>query len=162
MVILAWKEKVWFDRIRPTSLVQRQENRFFQSFDGSTIAARDWVPYIRVMPHAEYPSGSGCICLGIAQYIDAFLLSEYGDQSIQTTWNFDEIGDVVFGNMMELADTCGQSRLWGGMHFMASVPKSYELCDGVGTKGYERLMLGLLGSGRYSELMDASKEKFRS
>ena len=112
--------------------------------------------------HAVYVYRSGCICLGIAQYIDAFLLSEYGDQSIQTTWNFDEIGDVVFGNMMELADTCGQSRLWGGMHFMASVPKSYELCDGVGTKGYERLMLGLLGRGRYSELMDASKEKFRS
>lgn len=111
------------------------------------------------MPHAEYPSGSGCICIAVAQFIDEFLSDQYGDASIETTWDFD-IGPITFDNMMELANICGESRLWGGMHFTASVPDSYELCDGVGTKGYTDLMKPLLGSGSYAELMDDTKMKY--
>ena len=122
--------------------------------------ARDWVPFIRVMPHAEYPSGSGCICLGIAQFIDTFLKDQYGDDSIATTWMFEEFGEYSFSNMSELADICGTSRLWGGMHFTASVPDSYELCDGVGVLGYERLMLGLLGEADYYDLVDGNEVPF--
>jgi len=59
--------------------------------------------------------------------------------------------------MMELAKVCGESRLWGGMHFSSSVPDSYELCDGVGTKGHTDLMVPLLGKGTYAELIDDTK-----
>jgi hypothetical protein len=158
VVLLAWKEKVRHDLIRPTSLVQALGDKEVTSFAG-THKAKDWVPYIRVMPHAEYPSGSGCICLAVAQFIDAFLSDQYGDASIETTWDIDSISHT-FGNMMELVDTCGESRLWGGMHFSSSVPDSYQLCDGVGTQGYNNLMKPLLGTGTYAELMDGTKVKY--
>ena len=157
VVILAWKEKVRHDLIRPTTLVQALGDRQVQSFAGTHLA-RDWVPYIRVMPHAEYPSGSGCICLGIAQFIDAFLQSQYRDDSIMTEWMFDSLDDpVVFNSMMDLANVCGESRLWGGMHFTAAVPDSYELCDEVGTLGYTNLMVPLLGGSDYHDLLDGTE-----
>lgn len=35
----------------------------------------------RVMPHSEYPSGSGCICTAVMQYLDAFVqVSRYHSQ----------------------------------------------------------------------------------
>ena len=159
-MLLAWKEKVRHDLIRPTSLVQALGDEEVTSFAGMH-KAKDWVPYIRVMPHAEYPSGSGCICLAVAQFIDAFLSDQYGDPSIETTWDIDSISHT-FGNMMDLVHTCGESRLWGGMHFSKSVPDSYQLCDGVGTQGYNNLMKPLLGNGRrtYAELMDGTKDKY--
>ena len=61
---------------------------------------------------------------------------------------------------MDLVDTCGESRLGGGMHFSSSVPDSYQLCDGVGTQGYNDLMKPLLGTGTYAELMDGTKDKY--
>ena len=68
VVLLAWKEKVRHDKIRPTSVIQSYGNKFVTSFNG-ILKANDWVPFIRVMPHAEYPSGSGCICLAVAQIL---------------------------------------------------------------------------------------------
>jgi len=159
VVLLAWKEKIRHDRIRPTSVVQALGDVEVTSCAG-THKAKDWVPYIRVMPHAEYPSGSGCICLAIAQFIDSFLDDQYGSKSIETTWEFDGIPPVTFPGMMDLVEVCGKSRIWGGMHFSSSVPNSYELCDGVGTKGYTDLMKPLLGTGTYAELMDDTKVKY--
>lgn len=158
-VLLSWKEKVRHDRIRPTSLVQALGDQEVTSFAG-THSAKDWVPFIRVMPHAEYPSGSGCICIAVAQFIDTFLSDQYGDASIKTTWEFEDIQPVIFDEMMDLANICGESRLWGGMHFAASVPDSFALCDGVGILGYTDLMKPLLGEGTYIELMDDTKTKY--
>lgn len=155
VVILSWKEKIRWDRIRPTSLVQLLGDLQVTSFAG-THDAKDWVPLIRVMPHAEYPSGSGCVCLGVAQFIDKFLTEEYFVSSIATSWEFNNY-PFSFENMTELANVCGESRLWGGMHFSKSIPDSYELCDGVGDRAYADLMIPLLGDGDYADLIDPDK-----
>mmetsp|Transcript_12974 Transcript_12974/g.31623 ORF Transcript_12974/g.31623 Transcript_12974/m.31623 type:complete len:547 (+) Transcript_12974:209-1849(+) len=159
-VLLAWKEKIRHDRIRPTSIIRHLRGDDNITSFGETYKAKDWQALIPVMPHSEYPSGSGCICLAVAQFIDEFLSDQYGDSSIETTWDFENLGPVTFTDMMELADVCGESRLWGGMHFTPSVPDSYTLCDGVGTQGYTGLMKPLLGAGNYVELMDDSKVKY--
>lgn len=66
---------------------------------------------------------------------------------------------VTFESMEELRDACGESRLWGGMHYTASVPDSYELCDGVGVFGYEMMKKLLLSGGgaTYKDLMDENQ-----
>ena len=86
-------------------------------------------------------------------------MDQYGVPSISTTWEFPETGSYTYANMQELASKCGESRLWGGMHFSASIPGSYELCDGVGELGYTSLMKPLLGVGTYAELQSEDKEK---
>ena len=38
-------------------------------FEGfKNISCREFEPYICIMPHAEYPSGSGCICKAITDF----------------------------------------------------------------------------------------------
>jgi len=39
-----------------------------------------------------------------------------------------------------LRNVCGESRLWGGMHFTASVSASYELCGGLGDLAWADLL----------------------
>lgn len=43
-------------------------------------------------------------------------------------------------DMMALKEQCGESRLWGGMHFSKSVPAAYELCSGLADVSMERIM----------------------
>ena len=157
-VLLAWKEKIRHDRIRPTSRVQALGDLEVTSFAGTHKAA-DWVPFVRVMPHAEYPSGSGCLCIALSQYVDAFLSNQYNQASIETSWKING-QTITFAKLSDLKNTCGKTRLSGGMHFAASVPDSYELCDGVGTTGYTGYVAPLLGNGSYDELMDDTKPKY--
>jgi len=163
-ILLAWKEKILHDRIRPTSVVQAygnktiisdsdKESKCTTSDSGRDCKCKDWVPHVRVMPHAEYPSGSGCICIAIAQFVDKFVSELYNHKSIKTTWNMKGIGNVTFANMTELRTTCGKSRMWGGMHFSKSVDAAYELCDKVGTRGYTSTMIDLLGTDGDASLL---------
>lgn len=74
-VILAWKERVKHDLIKPTSTVHARGEEMVSSFvnGGEPHQASDWVPYLEVVPHAEYPSGSASICQAVAQYLDSFI-----------------------------------------------------------------------------------------
>jgi hypothetical protein len=155
-VLLAWKEKINHDLVRPTSLVHMRGDTPVKSYLGDsdfTHKASDWHPYVRVMPHSEYPSGSGCLCKALADYVDAFLLDQYGQESLATQWNYLD-QSFAYDNLGELVTDCGNSRLWGGMHFSHSVDDSYRLCETVGGKSYGELMKGLLGTGTFAELMD--------
>merc|ERR1712238_133250 len=56
-------------------------------------------------------------------------------------------GGFAIPHLQHLAEECGESRLWGGMHFTASVPAGVELCGGLGTLGVERVEFLRNGSG---------------
>merc|ERR1711972_110407 len=44
---------------------------------------------------------------------------------------------IGLDSLSQLSDLCGESRLWGGMHFTAAVPADIEVCDGIGSAGYQ-------------------------
>eukprot|EP00798_Chlamydomonas_sp_ICE-L_P005034 gene5034-34821_t len=161
-IILTWREKIRFDLVRPTTVVQGMGDMEINSFkrpnEGTgKMSALDWNPYIRTMPHSEYPSGSGCICTVVSEYVDAFVDDQYGIPSFKTSWKFAPGSSKVepgttpakeivleFDNMSQLRDLCGESRIWGGMHFQASVPASYQLCEGIGARAYLNCSRSLL------------------
>ena len=154
-VLASWKEKVRLDKIRPTTWIHDNlgETPIF-SYLGPTektagsLPANEWQPYIRVMPHAEFPSGSSCLCSAFAASLiattgsDNFTATIGGplQVTIQANSSFIEEGmpteDVVlsFNSWTEISERCGSSRLDGGMHFTASVPKGVELCEDIGVK----------------------------
>lgn len=172
-VVLAWREKIKHDLIRPTTVVQAKGDETIISYKGplqgtGELAAQDWHPYIRTMPHAEFPSGSGCICGVVAEYVDAFVQDQYGQETLATNWTFPAGSSKIepgvtpaspvhmsFSSMTELRNMCGDSRLWGGMHFKASVPAAYELCEGIGTKAYTHYSRELLPAPLESLFGDA-------
>ena len=112
-VILAWEAKTKYNRARPTQLVNDGDSGFnntINSWDGmgyGPIAASQWDAMIRVMPHAEYPSGSGCICTVVAHYVDRYAAVEHSLDAFKTHWNVGSGTELTYQNMTELRDACG-------------------------------------------------------
>jgi len=227
--LLAWKEKVSHDLIRPTSLIHQKGAESVDSYAGP-VPADEWRTYVPVMPHSEYPSGSACLCKAVQEYTDLFVqahgciddddllddgkwtchdyqeaeecaggaagpnweaswgpLSDYkADEAccacgrgqiheistVTPTYVFAagssqvQPGQVpgsqvvkTFTSMSEVRDVCGESRLWGGMHFTAAVADGMALCDGIGEASLGR-MEELLGDVSFMDLMDAHKWKY--
>lgn len=154
-VAVTWKEKVRHDRIRPTSRIRNMaydpvtnEPQEVAWHNGKTVPTTTWTPYIRVMPHAEYPSGSTTICYTVAEYTDLYVQDQFGIDSIDVSFNlrkgtskFYDMGPKMdipftFSNMTDLAWTCAQSRLWGGMHYTAAIDNSIPLIKDFGKETF--------------------------
>jgi len=160
--INAWREKVRHDLIRPTSvshyLVPEKNVTWF---DGTTISSSQWQPLIRVMPHAEYPSGSSAICRAVADFLQLWVENIYGWDNLVTTWAMEAGGapsifpamkgypkmdhEVTFETLDELADMCSLTRLLGGMHFSASTQAGEDLVVGIGERAWETVISLLNG-----------------
>lgn len=130
--------------------------------EAKEIDARNFEAFVRVMPHSEFPSGSSCICTTFREFADEFTTHYYGEKIGNYTLDFGPNGhelncdgeiseDLRRGwcnenytfalkDMTELEEICGQSRLWGGMHFSKSVPGGHELCEGIGTMALDRIL----------------------
>lgn len=157
-VIVGWKEKVRHDRIRPTTWIHRNfGDETVTAYAGAGVAgtgeipANEWHPYIRTMPHAEYPSGSSCMCSAFSRAmiaitgkndVTATLGSPLAERITAGSSSYEKgrpKKDVVlaYESWTDIADACGISRLNGGMHFTASVAAGEELCASIGDKVYE-------------------------
>jgi len=153
-VAVTWKEKVRHDRIRPTSRVRNMPNdpvsgepREVNWHNGEKVPTSTWTPYIRVMPHAEYPSGSTTICYTVAEYTDLYVQDQFGIDTVDVSFNLrqgsSKFNDgpnmdipFTFNNMTSLAWTCAQSRLWGGMHYTAAIDNSIPLIKDFGKETF--------------------------
>lgn len=138
-------------------------------YDGKPVDKEDWTPYIRVMPHAEYPSGSASICWSIAGYVDAWIQDTntlgatckagacdatsvsysktFAKGSSKTEPDVVPAADIThtFTDMDDVAMKCSESRLWGGMHYRPAIDASKELVKGFGEEAYkftQRLLNG--------------------
>ena len=128
--------------------------------DGLTrddIPADNWEPFVRTMPHSEYPSGSSCLCTAAAVALNKLLGDNGGDddnlfvntigmpltmKKIENSVVDDDspsTNEIPYGSWTEIETICGQSRLWGGMHFSSAVPAGHDLCYPIGIRVYETI-----------------------
>jgi hypothetical protein len=139
-VIQAWHEKVAHDLVRPTTVIKYWDDDDLLTFGGDrkadgpvSIKARDFEAFVRVMPHGEFPSGSSCLCKAYQEFTDTFLNDIYN----RTVVNFTDRFGRDYEDMAELLNVCGQSRIWGGMHYPEAVPAGEEICTGLGSLGVD-------------------------
>eukprot|EP00178_Gracilaria_changii_P014855 TRINITY_DN416_c0_g2_i1.p1 TRINITY_DN416_c0_g2~~TRINITY_DN416_c0_g2_i1.p1 ORF type:complete len:561 (+),score=99.98 TRINITY_DN416_c0_g2_i1:106-1683(+) len=148
-MVAAWKEKRRLDAVRPTG----QTMKFLfgdakvkvwggPGKDPVEIDAGEWQPYIRTMPHAEFPSGSSCTCSTIVEH--ALVTTNFTDDmplefTIPKGSSRFYPGEVPENDMVVKIDRlsdwsklCGQSRLWAGVHFEPSIKAGENLCRGIG------------------------------
>lgn len=65
--------------MRPPTIVQKRlRGQKITTYAGphqgiQEMNAEDFEPYIRTMPHAEYPSGSSCVCTGFLRAMEVRL-----------------------------------------------------------------------------------------
>ena len=138
MVLFKHGIKWAHDLVRPTTAIKHWGNDYLYTYGGDDslpgpvqIKARDFEAYIRVMPHPEFPSGSSCLCTAYYEFTDIYLSNMYNDTLKDIGWS--ESGrKYTLANLEELRDICGESRLWGGMHYTAAIPAGESICSGLG------------------------------
>jgi hypothetical protein len=170
-LVNCWREKVVHDIVRPTTVIQRWGEDIINTYGGDPsatgpvdIRAEDFHAYVRVMPHAEYPSGSASLCTAYAEFTGAFtnyvffenlnVLKVGGPDGEQSGCGQDTVFSWGCGEsfhtptLEEFADVCGESRLWGGMHFSASTAAGAELVKGIGFEA-GKYMAGLIKNNNW-------------
>src|SRR5688572_8045143 len=152
--IVIWQEKRRYDAVRPFSAIHfLYGDRPVTAWGGPgrgtvhDLAASEWTSYLPVADHPEYPSGSACFCDAHAQASRRFLPMgdslgwtvhrPAGSSRIEPGVTPAVDTDLHFGTWTEFASDCGQSRLWGGVHFQAAITASAQACDVFGDLAYE-------------------------
>lgn len=156
-VMLAWKEKVRHDLVRPTTMIRRllkgKKVRAFKGFGKGVgvVDAEEWEPIVRVQPHSEFPSASALICKSSLDQLRASLKEIVGINGTIPPYEADispfmpgnspvsETVRVKFNTLESAAKSCGESRLFAGVHFSPSVPAGFELADGIGEKAHQHV-----------------------
>eukprot|EP00903_Cladosiphon_okamuranus_P012376 g11599.t1 len=135
-VVLAWREKVRHDAPRPSSVIRKEIGaEIVEAYAGpaygvQNMTASEWEPYIRTMPHSEYPSASACICEAFVSALKLWAESDTIDPPLEFPPPEFGVPILSFSSWSEVSQTCGDSRVWGGMHFEGSVPAGAKLCGG--------------------------------
>merc|ERR1719464_251874 len=137
-VIQGWKEKVRHDLVRPTTVIKSWGGEKITTYsadagDGQAVEinARDFEAFLRVMPHGEHPSGSSCLCKTYQEFTDAFTRSRYDDVVMDATETVDG-EELHWETTQDILEACGQSRLWGGLHYPQAIPDGETICAGLG------------------------------
>lgn len=154
-VLVAWKEKRRHDLVRPTTMIRRflsgkmvNAYRGFR-FGNGMISADEWEPLLQVQPHSEYPSASAVICAASLERLQADLeeivgpngtIPLYVTQIPPATIPGNPVKTTVtvrFETLKEAAFSCGESRLYGGVHFEPAVTEGFKLGEGIGKAAFE-------------------------
>jgi hypothetical protein len=151
-VIIAWKEKVAYDLIRPTSTIKRwkggtKDITTWAQFNGvQSFKSTDFEAYKRVMPHSEYVSGTSCLFESVKEYVEGYLatinldptnfpvtIGPYAPGSSNVEPGLTPAAELTltYSTIAAMADEGSESRLDGGMHFGAAVPGGKVLCSGI-------------------------------
>ena len=150
--IAVWNAKRHYDAVRPFSAVGwTYGDGLVRAWGGPgkgtvSLPASQWASYVKVADHPEYPSGSSCFCSAHAQASRRFLGSDTLGWKVNVPKGSSVVepgitpaADLVlsFDTWSQFEQQCGQSRLWGGVHFQAAVDASKPVCKGIGDKAYQ-------------------------
>ena len=141
--IWVWKHKRDFDAVRPFSAIGHLygDDPVATWAPAGSVPARQWQSYLPVADHPEYPSATACLCVAHGTALEAALGSpdlgwtvsfEPGSSFVEPGRTPAEALSHTFKTWEDFRTTCGQTRLWSGVHFEASVRNVQEACATIG------------------------------
>lgn len=142
-LLQGWHEKRHHDLVRPTTVIKHWDSDDLLTYGGEItnggpvqINARDFEAFIRVMPHPEFPSGSSCLCTTYYEFTDLYTMQMFNDTLTDVTYE-NRGRSYTVPNLETVRNICGQSRLWGGIHYTAAIRAGEEICEGLGQLGLQ-------------------------
>lgn len=136
-MIVVWKEKKRWDAVRPFSAIKylygdQPLTAWGGPYNGTVydIPASEWRHYLPVADHPEYPSASTGACVSHAEAMKLWLGSdelnwpvtfEQGSSRIEPGYSPVRNFTVLLPTFSHFGEECGQSRLWGGVHFQDAI-----------------------------------------
>ena len=156
-LLVAWKEKLRHDLVRPTTIITRLlGKKLIRAFIPSSlkvqkIPADEYETFIRTQPHSEFPSASAVLCSATFENLRTGLEAKFGANLTVPPFVFPvppntlrsipiEVPVTIrFDNLQEATSSCAQSRLWAGVHFEPSIVAGVQLGRGVGKRAFEHI-----------------------
>jgi hypothetical protein len=152
--IATWHNKYHYDAVRPFSAIRWiYGNKEVRAWGGpgkgtvNDLPASQWTSYMPLADHPEYPSGSTCICAAHAQVARRYLKTDRFGFSIDIPKGSSLVEpgitpatDITLGpwaTYTDMVNECGESRIWGGVHFRAAVEEAKNLCGPFGDRAYD-------------------------
>lgn len=172
-LLVAWKEKLRHDLARPRTILQNvRRGEKFSAFISETrgvgtVRAEDWRPLIPEQPHSEFPSGSAALCTAAMEHLQLYVQDKLGPSrrvpAIKIrfpvgSFSFVRLDQTVsYPGPMAAAMSCGESRLWAGVHFRPSVTAGTKIGTGIGEIVFQHVKL--LGEGKVPANCDRCKSR---
>lgn len=124
--IACWDAKYHYNFWRPVTAIIRGN----EDGNAGTAPRPDWQALLNTPPHPEYPSGHSAFS-GAAV---AVLSATFGTDTISFTVHSDALPGVkrTFTSLRACAEECGQSRVYGGIHYRFSCEDGLSLGKRVG------------------------------
>lgn len=124
--IACWDAKYHYNFWRPVTAIVRAN----EDGNAGTEARPDWQALLNTPPHPEYPSGHSAFS-GAAV---AVLSAAFGTDRIRFTVRSDALPDIkrTFTSLAACAEECGESRVYGGIHYRFSCKAGLQLGKRVG------------------------------
>ena len=147
--IATWNEKVRFDAVRPVTAIRfLYGGRTISGWAGpgrgivNDLPGGEWRSYLNTGNHPEYPSGSASFCAAHAQASRRYLGSDAMGWSVPIVAGASAIepgvtpaANLVLGpwpTFTAFEQECALSRVWGGVHFTASLAAGQQLGRPIG------------------------------
>jgi hypothetical protein len=137
VIIAVWHQKARFDAVRPFSAIRYlYGDKRVRAWGGpgkgtvDDITGKEWRSYLNTANHPEYPSGSAALCLAVAEAARSYLATDEiqialpfpaGSSRIEPGITPAQDLTLRWNTWSGFAKDCGLSRLWGGVHFPASI-----------------------------------------
>lgn len=155
-LVVAWKEKLRNDLVRPVTIIRRLlAGKKVTAFVSEELGVRrvdadEYEPLVQTQPHSEFPSASAVLCEASLEYLKVALEDIFGTETplprlvfpVQPgTFRTILIKENVTINLSldDAAESCGMSRLYAGVHFRPSVEAGLKLGEGIGRKAYNQV-----------------------
>ncbi|GGO87819.1 hypothetical protein GCM10011348_41880 [Marinobacterium nitratireducens] len=159
--IAIWNEKHRYDAVRPFSAIRYlYGDRPVTAWGGpgmgtvDELPASQWTSYLKVADHPEYPSASASFCAAHAEASRLYLGDDDLGWAIPVAAGTSLVEPGVtpqaplaieFPTWTQFERDCGQSRLWGGVHFQASITAGQAVGNEIGGLAYDYMMQLLSG-----------------
>lgn len=151
--IAVWHQKTKYDAVRPwTAVSYVYGDQKVTAWGGpgkgtvSDIPANQWASYLPVADHPEYPSGSAAFCAAHAYVMQKWFNSDElnwsvsipkGASTYERGFTPQQDTQLHFPTWSKLKEECGNSRLYGGVHFPDSISAGFNIGDRVGKSAYK-------------------------
>lgn len=156
-LLVAWREKRRHDVARPRTILRfLRRGQSFRSFldeerGFGRVKVEDWRPVLDEQPHSEYPSGSAALCTAAMEHIETYVGAKLGGSRVPPLKLKFRKGELPFFMSMDrsvsfrgpgqAAQSCGESRLWAGVHFRPAVVSGNKIGRGIGKLAFAHIKM---------------------
>jgi hypothetical protein len=115
--IVCWRSKFKYNQLRPVSYIRK-------------VIDTAWLPFLVTPPHPEYPAAHAFITSSVMETLTSVFGPGYN--FTDHTYDFLSYPSRNYSSFDDAALECGQSRVYGGIHYQPSVDVGHEFGSMIG------------------------------